>query len=170
MTAKIFLFFVEIITVVSALVVAVHPNIVYSALALFITLCGVATMYFFAGADFIAVIQIIIYAGGVVIITLFAIMLTKSIYKVRLSDLKVRIFIPSILAIISFFLIYRLLTKIGDFRTFLSEGSTNILIQLPKANIIGEGLINEHLIAFEAITILLLGALVGAVFLMRSKK
>ena len=73
-----FLFwFITALTIGSALMVVLHSNLVYSAIALIVTLFGVAGFYVFLWADFLAGVQVVIYIGGILVLILFGIMLTN---------------------------------------------------------------------------------------------
>ena len=91
---KIVLFLAELLTVVSALLVAFHPNILYASIALLFTFMGVAVMFVYAGADFLAGAQVIVYVGGVTILILFAIMLTQWLYQMKLRDVGTKLLVP----------------------------------------------------------------------------
>ncbi|MEP7234744.1 MAG: NADH-quinone oxidoreductase subunit J, partial [Ignavibacteriota bacterium] len=67
------------ITVVGAFVTACARNIVYSAFALLFTFFGVAGLYVMANADFLAVTQLLVYVGGILILLIFGVMLTNRI-------------------------------------------------------------------------------------------
>ena len=73
-------------TVLSAAGVAFSKNILYSAFALLGTLFGVAALYVFLAADFVAGAQFLIYIGGVLVLILFAVMLTNRIADVAVSN------------------------------------------------------------------------------------
>ena len=73
-------------TVASALGVALSHNIVYSAFALMGTLLGVAGVFVLLGADFVGVVQLLVYVGGILVLILFAVMLTHRIADVRVSN------------------------------------------------------------------------------------
>src|SRR6202158_6411924 len=79
-------YLVAALTVVSAAGVAFSRNIVYSAFALMGSFMGVAGLYVFLAADFVAVIQVLIYVGGILVLILFAVMLTHRIADVRVSN------------------------------------------------------------------------------------
>ena len=79
-------YLIATITVVSAAGVAFSPNIVYSAFSLMGALMGAAGLYVLLAADFIAVVQILIYVGGILVLMLFAVMLTHRIADVRISN------------------------------------------------------------------------------------
>src|ERR671919_1192291 len=79
-------YLIAIITVGSAVVVAFSRNIIYSAFSLLGTFAGVAGLYVFLGADFVAGVQLLIYVGGILIIILFAVMLTRRITDVEVTN------------------------------------------------------------------------------------
>ncbi len=82
--------FVISLTVLSAVVVVLSNQLIYSALALLFTLFGVAGIYVFLWADFIAGVQLLVYIGGILILIIFGIMLTNRISSVRLSQTNVQ--------------------------------------------------------------------------------
>lgn len=79
-------FVIAAMTVISAAGVAFSSNIVYSAFSLMGALMGVAGLYVFLAADFVAVVQVLIYVGGILVLMLFAVMLTHRIADVRVSN------------------------------------------------------------------------------------
>ncbi len=79
-------YLIAIITVGSAAVVAFSRNIIYSAFSLLGTFAGVAGLYVFLGADFVAGVQVLIYVGGILVLILFAVMLTHRITDVEITN------------------------------------------------------------------------------------
>ncbi|MFQ6614609.1 MAG: NADH-quinone oxidoreductase subunit J, partial [Fidelibacterota bacterium] len=73
------------LTLGSALIVVLNKNLIYSAVALLFTLIGMAGLYVFLWADFIAGVQVAIYIGGILVLILFGIMLTHKIISVNIS-------------------------------------------------------------------------------------
>jgi NADH-quinone oxidoreductase subunit J len=69
-------FFFAALTVGCALLALLHRNVVHSAFALLGTLLGLAGFYVMLGADFLAMTQVLIYAGGILVLILFGLMLT----------------------------------------------------------------------------------------------
>ena len=65
----------------SALWVVVSPNLVHSAVSLLVTLFGIAGLYVFLYADFLAATQVVIYVGGILVLIIFGVMLTNKIDK-----------------------------------------------------------------------------------------
>src|SRR5437867_9601947 len=83
----IFFYLLAGVVVTSAAGVALAPNILYSAFALLGTLGGVAGLYMLLGADFVGIAQLLIYVGGILVLILFAVLLTNKIGEVKLSNL-----------------------------------------------------------------------------------
>ena len=67
----------------SALIVAMSRNIVHSAFALLLTFFSIAGIYVFLSAEFLAVAQVVIYVGGILVLILFAVMLTNKVKDVH---------------------------------------------------------------------------------------
>ena len=76
--------FIAILTIVSGSIVVLSNNLIYSAVSLLFTLLGIAGLYVFLWADFIAITQILIYVGGISVLIIFGIMLTHGITDVTL--------------------------------------------------------------------------------------
>ena len=76
--------------VASAAVVAFGKNLIYSVFALMGTFLGVAGIYVFLNADFLAVTQIVVYVGGILVLLVFGIMLTNRISTARISQTSVQ--------------------------------------------------------------------------------
>jgi len=75
---------IALTTVVSGWLVVSLKNIIHSAFALLVTFFGVGGLFVYVGADFLAATQILIYIGGVMILVLFAIMLSEGVYNISL--------------------------------------------------------------------------------------
>ena len=75
-----------LLTLVSAGIVVFSSHIVRSAFALLLTFFGVAGLYVFLGADFLAGTQVLVYVGGILVLLLFAVMLTNRIKDIQLSN------------------------------------------------------------------------------------
>jgi NADH-quinone oxidoreductase subunit J len=79
-------YLIALLTIVSAGMVAFSRNIIYSAFSLLGTFMGVAGLYIFLGADFVAAVQVLIYVGGILVLILFAVMLTHRITDVTITN------------------------------------------------------------------------------------
>src|SRR5262245_7123871 len=99
----IFFYMLAGVVVVSAAGVALAPNILYSAFALLGTLAGVAGLYLYLGADFVGIAQLLIYVGGILVLILFAVLLTNRIGEVNASNLSTGLLVgaPAAMAVIA---------------------------------------------------------------------
>ena len=157
----VFWFFV-VMTIAAALMVVLFKNLIYAAIALLVTFLGVASMYVFLWADFMAGTQVMIYIGGILILLLFGIMLTTKITSVRISHTNVQRGMGAlIVAAIFVGLIWMI-----NFTPWLK-----VLSQEPQQTVhdIGTLLMTDFLLPFEVASVLLLGALIGAAVLARKE-
>lgn len=154
--------FVISMTVISAGVVVLSNQLIYSAIALLFTLFGVAGIYVFLWADFMAGVQLLVYIGGILVLIIFGIMLTNRISSVRLSQTNFQQGVGGVVAIWFMILLALVVTKTPWFTADAIE---------PSGTVAGVGtlLLTKYLLPFEAISLLLLGALIGAAVLSRKE-
>jgi NADH-quinone oxidoreductase subunit J len=160
--STIIFFMVAAVTVLSAAMVAFSHNIIYSAFSLLGTFAGVAGLYVFLGADFVAGVQVLIYVGGILIIVLFAVMLTHRITDVEITNRSVGRF-PSLalIAMLLFFLIQSLRET-----SWLRAKEVSYA---PTTATIGDLLLQDYLLPFELASVVLLIALIGAATISRKE-
>lgn len=147
----------------------------HACLALLLNLIGVAGLYFSLGADFVGTTQIMVYIGGVVILMVFAVMLTGGVdFKSKRQDL-LKLVRPmgstwtyAIGGIVSLMLVVPLTRFIYVYKDH--AGSIEPGPAVSTVERIGELLLTKHILAFEVSSVLLLGALVGAAFIARPYK
>jgi len=111
---------ITLITIGSAVLVVTSRNLVYSALGLFFTLFGVAGLYVFLWADFMAGVQVMIYVGGILVLILFGIMLTHRISSVNISNTSMQRSVGGVVAIV---IMLGFVTLINKTPWMLSGGS-----------------------------------------------
>lgn len=154
-------YFFALISVASAAIVVFSRNIIYSAFSLLFTFFGVAGLYALLGADFVAVAQLLIYVGGILVLLLFGVMLTSKLVSVdmktgTLSALPATLLFAAIAGALSGVYI------ITDW---------NVLAGAPDAATtavtIGEMFLTTWLLPFEIASVVLLVALVGAAMIAR---
>ena len=104
-------FFLAAFTLASALVVVLNNQLLYSAIALLFTLFGVAGLYIFLWADFIAGVQLLVYIGGINVLIIFGIMLTNRISSVRLSQTNLQQGVGGVFAFWIFIIISIVISK-----------------------------------------------------------
>ena len=151
-----------LVTVVSAGMVAFSRNIIYSAFSLLGTFMGVAGIYVFLGADFVAAVQVLIYVGGILVLILFAVMLTHRITDVEITN-RAAGTVPALLVIGVF--IYLLIQTIRETPWVKAK---EVVYAATTAKI-GDSFLYEYLLPFELASLVLLGAMIGAVVLSRKE-
>jgi len=151
------------VTLLSAAVVVSSKNIIYSAFSLVLTFFGVAGLYILLGADFIGVVQILVYVGGIMILLLFGVMLTNKITSIDIRTGTINV-LPSAIAIGVFM---GLVTSIMIWTNWVSLPTET---PLTTTNELGKLLITEYVLIFELLGILLLVALIGAASIARRDK
>jgi NADH-quinone oxidoreductase subunit J len=155
-------FLIATITVVSAAGVAFSNNIVYSAFALMGTLMGAAGLFVLLAADFVAVVQVLIYVGGILVLTLFAVMLTHRIADVRVSNRS----LGRLPALVVIGIVGAVMMKAIFVTTWHAVAPG---IPAPTTYAIGDAFLNDYILPFELASLVLLAALVGAVVLSRKQ-
>lgn len=157
-----FVLFSAIVTIAAWRVVAAN-DVMRAALALVVVLCGMTPLFLLLAAEFVAIVQVLVYVGAVVILFLFGIMLTRSHGTAAHSGKELNyarrwpaaILALLLLAILAF-------ASIDAFKDHKPEVET-----IGTTSLVGRALLTDHVIAFEAVSVLLLAALIGAIVLAR---
>jgi NADH:ubiquinone oxidoreductase subunit 6 (subunit J) len=163
MVAQIVFWLMAILTVGSAIITAFSRNIVYSAFALLGAFAGVVGIYILLAADFVAMIQIFVYIGGILVLTIFAVMLTQGIGDVNVSNRAVGT-VPALATtlIIGAVMLYATL-KTPWYTTKAA------LTVAPTTYGIGNAFLDAYVLPFELASLVLLAALIGAVVISRQE-
>lgn len=179
MSLTVILFYVmAFITIASALYVAYSRNLVRSIFMFFITLFGLAGLYVFALADFVAITQIVVYVGGILVLILFAFMLSGRETLDRLKQttsgfIGFKNWPSAILAVLFFVVLINVILKAApDKLEWIARAPAlnNVITNTDTTTgNIGINLMTRYLLPFEAISILLLMVLVGAAHLSRKE-
>ncbi len=147
---------------ITAILTVTVRNLFHSAIFLAFTLLGVSIVYFFLRAEFIAGVQILLYAGAIMTLVIFAIMLTSRISDPSVSQSNHQRFpVLILIVLLGSFLILAIAKTPWQISTSLK---TTNAIELGKA------LMGEFVFPFELVSIVLLIALVGAVVVARSDR
>ena len=136
----------------SALAILFSRNVFKSALSLLVTLLSVAGLYVLAYAEFVAVTQILVYAGGVLVVILFGIMLTSKLSGQALVVEHKHIFSGTVAAVGFFALLAGNIVTPPNANNLIPENIRDI----------GVAIFSEYTLPFEIAGILLLASLVGA--------
>ncbi len=158
-----FIFF-SLIAVASAVIMITRANPVISAIFLIVNFFSLAGLYLILNAQFIAVLQILVYAGAIMVLFVFVIMLLNLGDEEALTDkfgLR-KITAVSVGAIIFFQLAYFILVK-GN--SAISMPQSNNSAAAGSVENIGIQLFTTYLIPFEVTSMLLIAAIIGAVVL-----
>lgn len=154
---QILFFFFAALAVGAAINVLVQKHVLYSALSLILMLTAVSVLFILLRADFLAVIQVVVYAGAIMVLFVFVIMLLNLPEDEDGAD-RLRWLKFAGIPMGLFFLLLAVRT-LWDF-----EGGQSVQAQItgsPQA--IGQSLFTDYLLPFEATSLLILIALIGAV-------
>lgn len=163
MLAELIFYIFIAITLISAGVVVFSSNLTHAVFALLFTFFGVAGLYVFLSADFLAAVQLLIYVGGVLVLLLFGVMLTNRITHIRLSQTTLNRVIGGIASLGIFAIVgYVMLT--ADWNTIRKPPAEETV------HSIGTALMTNWLLPFEVASLLLLAALIGAAMLARREE
>ena len=145
------------LTVLAALAVVTLRNILHSALALVVAFIGVAGIYLLLQAEFIAMVQVLLYIGAVMVLILFAIMLTQRLTEERLRQFTGKWWLAAPLALLLLVLIVPAILSTTWVRL--------VEAPLPSDGVVALGtlLMNRYVLPFEIASVLLLVALIGAI-------
>jgi NADH-quinone oxidoreductase subunit J len=151
-----------LVTVGGAAGVALSRNIIYSALGLLAALMGAGALYVMLAADFVAVAQLLVYIGGVLVLILFAVMLTARIADINVSNTSFGI--TGGLLLLAGVVPVLLFVAVGTPWAVTEPGPP-----VATTKLIGEAFLTKYLLPFEVASLVLLATLVGAVVMARKE-
>lgn len=147
----------------SAIGVVISRNIVRTAVCLLFTLLGVGGLYFLLNAEFLAAVQLVVYAGGTLILIVFGVMLTSkspfSRFEPKLAEVVIALSINLVLLFALVLGINRTVFKIQP-----NEGGYYPIEKL------GQALLGDYLVPFELSSVLLLAVMIGAAYLAKGRR
>jgi NADH-quinone oxidoreductase subunit J len=148
------------VTLISAFFVVTTRNIVHSAFFLLFTFFGVAGIYVLLGADFVAIVQLIVYVGGILILLIFGVMLTNKITNVQIKTGTMQM-LPAAIGVGLFS---------GLLLSIIINTNWKVIptvVPLQNVGTIGTIMLSEYVVIFELLGIILLIALLGAASIAR---
>lgn len=161
----------------SAILVVASGNLVRSIFLFFITLFAMAGLFVFALADFVALTQLVIYVGGVLVLMIFAFLLSNKHILDSPEQLKTRLIgihnLPAILVAFLFFgILLWCITLARVDQLEWVQGSVENTLQVSDNTIhyLGITLMTKYLLPFEVVSVFLLMALIGAAHLARKER
>ena len=164
MTVTLF-YFISCLTIISALFVVLNRNPVYSAVMLVFCFFSLAGLYVLLEAYFVAVLEIIVYAGAIMVLFLFVIMLINVDKEKGSTALiqKAKVLPFGLVILFSFNIISIILWKNEDLH------QSNAISSVGSITAIGQALFTKYLLPFEIASLLLLVALIGTVYLAKRR-
>jgi NADH:ubiquinone oxidoreductase subunit 6 (subunit J) len=161
-SADILFIIIAVVTIGSAAVVVLSSSLIYSVFSLLFTLFGVAIIYIFLGADFLAATQVLIYVGGILVLLLFGVMLTNRLYDLNLKTETFQ-FVPGLIIALLVFVCLAIAAVYTKWHT------VSVTPRIPTTESIGTLFMTDYLLPFEVASLLLLVALIGAAMLVRRR-
>ena len=147
----------------SALAVVLSKNLFHAVLWLALALVGTAGIFLMLNADFLAAVQILLYAGGIVTVVVFAIVVTERLVGERISQTNRRLVGGTILCGALLALLVRAIA-----RQPLAREQPPALADLTRT--IGEDVLTRFVLPFELLAVLMLTALLGAIYFARTEE
>ena len=161
----------SLMAVVGAVGVVVRRNPVHSAMSLVLTLFGIAVIFVQQGAHFLAAVQVIVYAGAIVVLFLFVIMLlgVDQAEDLSIEPLTVQRPLAAVIGVAMVGLLTGAVLTSDNAVMKSGAGLSSPTLDSPDANVkeIAGSIFGDHVFAFEITSILLLVAVVGTVILAR---
>jgi NADH-quinone oxidoreductase subunit J len=164
MTEQIIFWALAILTVIPAIFVVTSRNLFHAGLWLLPTLFGVAGFFLTLGAEFLAAVQILIYVGGIMVLILFAVLLTRRIADPE-TNMQNRL---TVWAVLAFFCIILILMKVAISQ--FDKGGAPAAAPAGTTADMGTALLGTYLLPFEVASIVLLAAIIGAIVIARGEK
>ena len=146
--------------VVAALRMVTTRNVVHAALYLVVVLAGVAGMFILLGAEFVGVTQVLVYIGAIVVLFLFGIMLTKGSFGEDDGVTGERRLVAGLVGLLVFGVMAAALVESFE-DAELSRSGPSTTAEL------ADSIFSDYIVPFEAVSVLLLAALIGAIVVAR---
>ncbi len=159
---QIIFFIIAFSTCACALLTVASRNIFHSAVWLSMALIGIAGIYFYLNAQFLGVIQVLVYIGGIITLFIFAIKLTAHIDDGTIRQ-TTRQVIPSFLAALAFFALLLYMISLSPW----AAARPRIDWTLPD---LGRSLMTTYILPFEFMSVILLAVMIGAIVIGKAKK
>ncbi len=162
-----FFLIISLVALIAAILVVTCKNPINSALALIMTFFCLATYYVMLDAPFMAAVQVMVYAGAIMVLMVFTIMLLN----IRVDATKKHSHKLIVASIIGFFTVINLIVVIVKSRAALPTGpfSGDMIKKIGHTELVGREIFTNFLLPFEVTSILLLVAIIGAVILAKKK-
>ena len=153
-------FFIALVAVASAVYFVFAKNPLYAILSLIVTFFSIAALYVLLNAQFLGIVQIIVYAGAIMVLFLFVLMMLN----LNAKDESKKHNLLKFTGIISAGIIF--VGMIGAYKgVAMTNATTNVDSQIGLTKNLGKLLFNEYVLPFELASILILAGIVGSVLI-----
>jgi NADH-quinone oxidoreductase subunit J len=164
MTPEILGFWILAATLVgSGLMVVLSKNLFHSVLWLALGLVSTAGVFLLLDAEYLAWVQVLLYAGGVVTVVVFAIVVTEKLVGERLSAVSRRMAVGTLLSAGLLTVILRVINR-GEIHVEMPEATADFTRWM------GISLLTQHVLAFELLAVLLVAGLLAATYFARPEE
>ena len=160
MTEQITFAALAIILVGSALAVVLSKNLFHAVLWLALALTGTAGVFLLLDAEFLAAVQLLLYAGGIITIVVFAIVVTERLIGERLTQTNMRIGGGALISLVLLGFIVNVLRK-----SPLPVARPEMSVDLTR--VLGELVLTRYVLPFELLAVLMLAGMLGAIYFAR---
>ncbi len=160
------------VCIIGAISVISQKNPVYSIISLIVTLVSLAIIFLLLGAQFLAAVQVIVYAGAIMVLFLFVVMLLNLGKDHSGEESDDKLFIQKKTAIIlggTLFVIIGLVIKSSYFKGQTGIYTHEALSKIGNTELVGKLLYTEYLLPFEITSVLLFAAIIGTIVLAKKK-
>ena len=158
-------YFFAALALVGGVMMITRKNAVHAAVYLVLTFVSVAAIYILLGAEFLFAVQVLVYAGGIMVLFLFVIMLVNLEEPRRFSGGRLRLVTSFVITLLLFGMLARLFGRTAQGAAPLAvapQGEGNL-------QLVGALLFTDYLLPFEVVSVLLLVAMIGAIVLGRPR-
>ncbi len=161
----------SLITIACAIGVVFQKNPIYSAVFLIQTMVSLAVLYVLLHAQFVAAVQVMVYAGAIMVIFVFVIMLLN-LNKDDMEDGKIKMPMQKpaaiILGLVLVVMIGVIMTR-TIYQGAQGEYTPEVMDQIGNTQLVGKMLFTKYVLPFEIASILLFAAIVGAIILAKKQ-
>jgi len=154
----------SVVALVGAAGVVIHRNLFRAALFLVLSFVAVAGLYILLEAEFLAMVQLLVYVGAISILIIFAVMLSRQMMSPKFKARNEQ-WLWGLVTALALFAVLAVILKSVSWPTVQSAAPTDAIAKLGQALVSPD----HYLLPFEVASVLLLVALVGAVIIAREK-
>ncbi len=158
-------YFFAAMSVVGGIMMITRKNAVHAAVYLVLTFVSISAIYILLGAEFLFAVQVLVYAGGIMVLFLFVIMLVNLDEPRRFSGGRLHLGLSTAFSLVLFGMLARIFVRSGP----SGAVPAGDLGGLGNIELVGTGLYRYYLLPFEAVSLLLLVAMIGAIVLARPR-